>query len=109
MRILIMGAGKMGAFLCDALSFQHEIAVYDVDAQRLRFVYNTYRFTSLDEIRDFRPELLINAVTVKYTIEAFVKELQSASYSPCSLTTPRRVAYTFSASSLNTGPDTELP
>ena len=75
MRILIMGAGKMGAFLCDALSFQHEIAVYDIDAQRLRFVYNTYRFTSLDEIRDFRPELLINAVTVKYTIEAFEKVL----------------------------------
>ena len=47
--------------------------MYDVDAQRLRFVYNTYRFTSLDEMRGFRPELLINAVTVKYTIEAFEK------------------------------------
>lgn len=75
MRILIMGAGKMGSFLCDALSFQHETAVYDVDAQRLRFVYNTYRFTTLEEIRDFRPELLINAVTVKYTLEAFEKVL----------------------------------
>jgi len=70
-----MGAGKMGSFLCDALSFQHETAVYDVDAQRLRFVYNTYRFTTLEEIRDFRPELLINAVTVKYTLEAFEKVL----------------------------------
>lgn len=75
MRILIMGAGKMGSFLCDALSFQHETAVYDVDAQRLRFVYNTYRFTQLEEIREFQPELLINAVTVKYTIEAFEKVL----------------------------------
>ncbi len=75
MKILIMGAGKMGSFLCDALSFQHETAVYDVDAQRLRFVYNTYRFTTLEEIRDFRPELLINAVTVKYTLEAFEKVL----------------------------------
>lgn len=75
MRILIMGAGKMGSFLCDALSFQHETAVYDVDAQRLRFVYNTYRFTTLEEISDFRPELLINAVTVKYTLEAFEKVL----------------------------------
>jgi len=75
MRILIMGAGKMGSFLCDALGFQHETAVYDVDAQRLRFVYNTYRFTTLEEIRDFRPELLINAVTVKYTLEAFEKVL----------------------------------
>lgn len=70
-----MGAGKMGSFLTDALSFQHETAVYDVDAQRLRFVYNTYRFTTLEEIRDFRPELVINAVTVKYTIEAFEKVL----------------------------------
>ena len=71
MRILIMGAGKMGSFLCDALSFQHELAVYDVDPQRLRFIYNAYRYTSLEELRDFKPELLINAVTVKYTIEAF--------------------------------------
>jgi prephenate dehydrogenase len=71
MKILILGAGKMGAFFADVLSFQHETAVYDVDATRLRFVYNTYRFTTLDEIRAFEPELLINAVTMKYTIEAF--------------------------------------
>jgi prephenate dehydrogenase len=61
----------MGSFFTDILSFQHETAVYDIDPQRLRFVYNTYRFTTLDEIKDFRPELVINAVTVKYTIEAF--------------------------------------
>lgn len=71
MRILILGAGKMGSFFTDVLSFQHETAVYDVNPAQLRFVYNTYRFTTLDEVRDFQPELLINAVTVKYTIEAF--------------------------------------
>ena len=71
MKILILGAGKMGSFFTDLLSFQHETAVYDVDPKRLRFVYNTCRFTTLDEIRDFSPELVINAATVKYTIEAF--------------------------------------
>lgn len=71
MRILILGAGKMGSFFTDVLSFQHETAVYDTDPRRLRFVYNTYRFTTEDEIREFRPELVINAVTVKYTLEAF--------------------------------------
>ncbi len=71
MRILILGAGKMGSFFTDVLSFQHETAVYDVNPAQLRFVYNTYRFTTLDEVRDFQPELLINAATVKYTIEAF--------------------------------------
>ena len=71
MRILILGAGKMGAFFVDLLSFEHETAVYDVNPQRLRFMYNTLRFTSLEEIRDFRPELVINAVTLKYTIDVF--------------------------------------
>lgn len=71
MRILILGAGKMGSFFTDVLSFQHETAVYDVNPQQLRFVYNTYRFTTLEEIKNFEPELVINAVTVKYTLHAF--------------------------------------
>lgn len=75
MRILILGAGKMGSFFNDLLSFEHETAVYDVNPQQLRFVYNTYRFTSLEEIKEFEPELVINAATVKYTIEAFKQVL----------------------------------
>lgn len=71
MRILILGAGKMGSFFLDLLSFEHETAVYEKNPERLRFTYNTLRFTALDEIDDFHPELVINAVTVKYTISAF--------------------------------------
>lgn len=71
MRILILGAGKMGSFFTDILSFEHETAVYEIDPKRLRFVYNCQRFTSLNEIKEFKPELVINAVTVKYTISAF--------------------------------------
>ena len=54
MRILILGAGKMGSFFTDLLSFQHETAVFDVNPHQLRFVYNTYRFTTLDEIKEFK-------------------------------------------------------
>lgn len=71
MRILVLGAGKMGSFFLDLLSFKHETAVFEKDPKRLRFTYNTLRFTSLDEIREFKPELVINAVTVKYTVPAF--------------------------------------
>ena len=71
MKILILGAGKMGSFFVDLLSFEHETAVYDADPRRLRFMYNTQRFTTLDEIADFRPELVINAVTLKYTLDVF--------------------------------------
>lgn len=71
MKILILGAGKMGTFFCDLLSFDHEVAVYDPDPKRLRFTFNTHRFTLLDEIDDFDPKLVINAATVKYTLSAF--------------------------------------
>ena len=71
MKILILGAGKMGTFFCDILSFDHEVAIFDIDPKRLRFTYNTLRFTQIEEIKDFEPELVINAATVKYTISAF--------------------------------------
>lgn len=71
MKILILGAGKMGSFFTDLLSFDHEVAVYDIDPKRLRFMYNTQRFTQLDEIDAFAPELVINAVSLKYTLDVF--------------------------------------
>lgn len=75
MKILILGAGKMGLFFCDILSFKHQVAVYDIDPERLRFTFNAQRFSSLDEIDDFAPDMVINAATVKYTIDAFNKAL----------------------------------
>ena len=71
MKILVLGAGKMGSFFLDLLSFEHETAVYEKNPERLKFTFNTLRFTTLEEIRKFNPELVINAVTVKYTISAF--------------------------------------
>lgn len=75
MKILVLGAGKMGSFFIDLLSFDHEVGVYEKDPKRLRFTYNCQRFQTLEEIKEFRPELVINAVTVKYTIPAFEEVL----------------------------------
>ena len=61
----------MGSFFLDLLSFEHETAVYEKSPERLRFTFNTLRFTSMEEVEEFKPELVINAVTVKYTIPAF--------------------------------------
>lgn len=71
MKILILGAGKMGSFFSDLLSFEHDVAVYDTNPQRLRFSFNCRRFQNLGEVDEFAPQLVINAVTVKYTLEAF--------------------------------------
>jgi len=66
-----MGAGKMGTFFSDLLQSDHEVAVLDIDPSRLRFTYGVQRFSLLDEIDGFNPELVINAVTVKHTLDAF--------------------------------------
>lgn len=71
MKILILGAGKMGSFFCDLLSFSHQTAILDPDPQRLRFTFNVERFTDKSEVEKFNPDLVINAATVKYTIPAF--------------------------------------
>ena len=71
MKILILGAGKMGSFFCDILSFDHEVGIYDFDPKRLRFTYNCHRFSTLDELDAFAPDMVINAATVKYTLDAF--------------------------------------
>ena len=61
----------MGLFFADLLAFDHDVAVYDTDPRRLRFTFNVRRFTSLDEVDAFAPDMVLNAATVKYTIEAF--------------------------------------
>ena len=71
MKILILGAGKMGAFFADLLSFDHEVAVLEKDPRRMRFIYNAIRMQSPEEITGFRPELAINCVTLNHTIDAF--------------------------------------
>ena len=50
----------MGSFFIDLLSFDHEVAVFERDPKRMRFTYNCQRFTTYEEIKEFKPELLIN-------------------------------------------------
>ena len=74
MKILVMGAGKMGSFFIDLLSFEHEVAVFERDPMRMRFTYNCQRFTSYDEIREFKPELeciISDIASVKTDLKEF--------------------------------------
>lgn len=71
MKILIVGAGKMGSFFTDLLSFDHEVAVLEQDPKRMRFIYNALRFQTPEDIQEFAPELVINCVTLNHTIDAF--------------------------------------
>lgn len=75
MRILILGAGKMGRWLSDSLCLEEEIAVFDSDKTKLKYLFDVQRLTSLEEIYDFQPEMVINAVGLAQTEKAFSQVL----------------------------------
>jgi len=70
-KIAIIGAGKMGSWLVESLCLDHEVGVFDLDRNRLKYFFNSHRFLSFEEIRDFQPEILINAVSLNNTINLF--------------------------------------
>jgi len=71
MRILVLGAGHMGAWLVEELCLDHEVAVYDLDRRKLKYFFNVTRFLSPSEVEGFEPGLVINAVSIANIHEAF--------------------------------------
>jgi prephenate dehydrogenase len=71
MKILVLGAGHMGAWLVEELCLDHEVAVYDLDRRKLKYFFNVTRFLDPSEAEGFGPELVINAVSIANIHEAF--------------------------------------
>ncbi|PIS31217.1 MAG: prephenate dehydrogenase/arogenate dehydrogenase family protein [Candidatus Marinimicrobia bacterium CG08_land_8_20_14_0_20_45_22] len=71
MKIVVMGAGRMGAWLVEEFCHDYEVAVFDTDPKKLKYFIKVTRLLEVSEIQAFQPELLVNAVTLKNTIEAF--------------------------------------
>lgn len=71
MKIFILGAGKMGAWLTEEFCLDHEVAVYDRDLTKLRFFFEVTRFSKLEEVTAFAPELVINCASLQHTRDAF--------------------------------------
>ena len=73
-KIVIAGAGRMGSWLVESLCLDYEVGVYDSDPSKLKYLFNSHRLLSYKEIEEFNPDMLINAVSLQYTIKVF-KEL----------------------------------
>jgi len=71
MKILIIGAGRMGSWLIESLCLDYEVAAFDKDLTRLRYFFNTHKLVSLEEIKQFNPDIVINAVNLERTIDVF--------------------------------------
>ena len=74
MRVVVVGAGNMGSWLVESLCLDHEVGVYDIDRNKLKYFFNTRKFMYFEEIHDYRPDILINAVSLENTFSVF-KEL----------------------------------
>jgi prephenate dehydrogenase len=75
MRILIVGTGRMGAWLTEELCLDHEVCVFDSDPARMKYFIKVRRILELPEMRDFDPEMLINCVSLGDTVEVFKEAL----------------------------------
>ncbi len=74
-KILVLGAGHMGAWFVDSLCLDYDVAVYDVDEMKMRYLFKCHRLTSYDEIKKFEPQLVINAVSLHLTVSVFKEVL----------------------------------
>ena len=74
-KILVLGAGRMGAWLIDSLCLDYEVAVYDKDLTKLKYLFNCQRLTKLDEIKAFEPDMTINSVSLQLTVKVFEEVL----------------------------------
>jgi prephenate dehydrogenase len=76
MRIAVIGAGNMGSWLVESLCLDYEVGIFDVDRNKLKYFFNSRKFLYYEEIMDFSPDLLINAVSLDKT-EAVFDEIVS--------------------------------
>jgi len=61
----------MGSWLVESLCLDYEVGIYDADRSKLKYFFNSRKFIYQEDILDFSPDLLINAVSLKNTIPVF--------------------------------------
>jgi len=73
MRIAIIGSGRMGAWFARVLAEEHEVAAHDVCRERCEALSGVVPLSGPAELAGFRPELLINAVSLDQTLRSFLQ------------------------------------
>ena len=71
MKIAIIGTGKMGSWFAKLVSAGHEVAVFDIDSARASNLEDVRILTCVEQMSMFKPEVLINAVSLQHTVTAF--------------------------------------
>ncbi|MBM4387278.1 MAG: prephenate dehydrogenase/arogenate dehydrogenase family protein, partial [Deltaproteobacteria bacterium] len=76
MKIAVIGAGKMGRWFIEELSKDNETAVYDIVEGKAGNIRNAKSLESFEDLREFGPDMLLNAVTLQNTVDAFESSME---------------------------------
>lgn len=71
MKIAVLGAGHMGRWLVSELAKDNEVGVYDIDSARTSGLPLVKVLSDVRKLEAFKPDLLINAASLRNTVEAF--------------------------------------
>jgi prephenate dehydrogenase len=71
MKIYVMGLGNMGSWFARSLKQEHAVAGYDKEKSRVEKLKGEIKILNPEELESYEPDLVLNAVTLKDTIEAF--------------------------------------
>ena len=75
MRIFIMGTGNMGRWFAQKLCAEYEVAVYDIVKEKMNSLSGVERLERVEDVKEFDPHIVINAVSLSNILEAFDKLL----------------------------------
>ncbi len=75
MKIAVLGCGHMGSWLAGRLAGEHRVCVFDPVSSRVEGLKNVEKLRIPEELGDFEPDLLLNAVPLKETIPVFLNVL----------------------------------
>lgn len=71
MKIAVIGTGHMGSWFIRVLSETHELAVHDRNPDAMSGSSHVVQLPEISALKEFNPEMVINAVSLKNTISAF--------------------------------------
>ncbi len=77
MKIVIVGAGKMGLWFAKVLAEKNEVAVLSRSEDKLKELKQEKPLRNNEELAKFAPEMVINCVSLQHTTETFDKIIPS--------------------------------
>lgn len=75
MKIFILGAGQMGAWLYRELKKDYDVSIWDKDKKRRDQIKDSFNLIPISDLKSLRPDLFINAVDLRNIQRGFLDVL----------------------------------